>query len=184
MYGIINNTIREMVIEIKDEATWQSICNELNLEFNMFEAFQQYDDNVTLNLVLTISKALSVEVNDLLEAFGEFFVKFFKNSEYSAILKASATGPLELIESLDALHSRLELIFDDLNAPSFWSTKVKEGELIIFYNSSRDLPLEAFVIGLLKGIFKMFDYSAVVTQIDHDEEAKAIFKVIYVPPSK
>ncbi len=157
MYGLINKAFKTMIIEDKGDEAWVAVCKSLNSEPLDFNDFEQYDDKVTLDAILAYSKLTGEGAEVILESFGKFWVHYTQESEYQTILHSFASGPVELIESLDALHSRLELTFDNLTAPSFWTERESENKVLVYYSTSRELPLQFFVVGLLKGIFKMFD---------------------------
>lgn len=86
-------------------------------------------------------------------------------------------SPIQLINSLDTLHSRLELVFDNLKAPSFWIEDRTEEYVILCYKSERKLSLEHFVKGLLLGIFDIFDECASVEILDLDKFGVRRFKI-------
>ncbi len=177
MYGMVNQAIKSMVLLKFDEPTWNEVCRKANLDHNDFAPFQQYDDAITGSLVATISEMANMNPTDLLEAFGEYWVVYARKSEYSSILESFATSPIGLIESLDSLHTRLELLFSNLSAPSFWVEHISHNEVIVHYSTIRTMPLEYFVVGLLKGVFRMFDKECEVTMLPGIEGEKAAFKV-------
>jgi hypothetical protein len=177
MYGLVNQAIKSMVLEHVDEKIWRNICLELKISSDDFESFVQYPDEMTLQLVLKISATLNMPPPVLLEEFGKFFVKYARNSEYQSILEAFGKSPVELIESLDNLHARLGLLFDNLRPPSFWVDRVSEKEILVHYSSQRQMPLEPFVVGLIKGIFHMFNQTCSVEIITGTGKEKALFKV-------
>jgi hypothetical protein len=179
MYGMVNEAIRSMVIETFDIEFWDEVCTELDLEFKTFKSFEQYDDKVTGDLVGVISKRADLEPVKLLEEFGKYWIKYAQESEYSSILETFSTSPLELLKSLDNLHTRLQLTFDDLDAPSFSVTEISDNEINVHYSSERELPLEFFVIGLIHGIFDMFNQSCQVEIIPALNGEKGVFKVIF-----
>jgi len=179
MYGLVNQTIKSMVVETSNPAIWGEICKKLNISAEDFDSFVQYPDDLTLNLVITISEKLQVEIPILLEEFGKYFVKYAQQSEYQSILQAFGKTPVELIESLDSLHARLGLLFDNLKPPSFWVEKKSSNELLVFYSSQRNMPLDHFVVGLLKGIFAMFNQKCEVSIIPKIGNETALFKVNY-----
>ena len=177
MYGMVNQAIKTMVIETTDNETWIEICETIDISTNDFDSFEQHDDQLTLNLVGAICKKINIDAPALLESFGEYWITFATKSEYKTILTSFGETPLELINALDSLHTRLELTFDNLDPPSFHTTKVSDQEVIVHYNSSRDMPLEFFVVGLLKGIFKLFKAKCHVEILDDSGSDKARFKV-------
>lgn len=180
MYGMVNQAIKTMVLEKFDEATWDLVCSKSHLEIIDFAPFEQYDDAVTGNLVGAVSEIAGMNPHDLLESFGEYWVEYAKRSEYSSILHSFAPSPVKLIESLDSLHGRLQLLFSGLSAPSFWVEHSSANEIIVHYSTTRTtMHLEYMVIGLLKGVFKMFDQTCHVDLLPGDGEEKAKFKVSF-----
>jgi guanylate cyclase soluble subunit beta len=180
MYGMVNQAIKSMVLENFGPSMWESVCQKASLQTRDFTPFEQYDDNITGNIVVTISELTNIKAEDLLEAFGIYWVEYAKRSEYNSILVSFATSPIALIESLDSLHSRLQLLFSELSAPSFWVEHSAPNEIIVHYSTIRkDMPLEFFVVGLLKGVFKMFNQTCTVVMLQGDNEEKAKFQVRY-----
>jgi hypothetical protein len=177
MYGLVNDAVKNMVIDSFGVEKWNEICDELELDSHNFIPFEQYDDSLTSDLVGIICKKFSFEAPNLLEEFGKYWVEYAKKSEYSSILDSFATSPIELIKSLDSLHTRLELTFDQLKPPSFWITNESEHKIWVHYQTHRDMPLQYFVIGLIKGIFLMFDQECTVEIIPSSKDEKAVFEV-------
>jgi Haem-NO-binding len=179
MYGMVNQAIRSMVNEQLGAATWEEICKKANLDPAGFSSFKQYDDSITAELVGLVCEKTQQQPATILESFGQYWIGYAKKSEYQSILTGFASNPVELIESLDSLHSRLQLSFENLRAPSFWVTKVSPGEILVHYKSQRNMGLEYFVVGLLKGIFKMYDQECQVEVLPPTKDESAIFKVIF-----
>lgn len=177
---MVNQAVKTMFIEKFDKSKWVEICKTLSIPHNDFSSFEQYDDEITLKLVTQISEFAEIEPTDLLESFGIYWIKYARESEYQSIIENFANSPVELIESLDHLHTRLELFFENLSAPSFWTTRVNDNEVLVHYASKRDLPLEYFVLGLLKGIFNMFDKECNIELLEtKSHKEKALFRICY-----
>jgi len=174
---MVNQAIKEMVIENIDEEAWKSVCKEANISDENFDPFEQYPDSVTGNLVGIICKKTKTEAPELLENFGKYWIKFAKTTEYSSIMDSYAVSAVSFIESLDSLHTRLSLIFVNLEPPSFTVDRVNDNEILVHYFSKRDMPLEFFVIGLLKGIFDMFDQTCSIELLPPENSEKAILKI-------
>jgi hypothetical protein len=179
MYGLVNEAVKQMVVDSFGVEKWNEVCTELNLEEPNFMPFEQYEDSLTGDLVGKICEKFSFEAPVLLEEFGKYWVTYARNSEYSSILNSFATSPIDLIKSLDSLHTRLELTFDELRPPSFWVTEKDDKKIWVHYQSHRDMPLEFFVIGLIKGIFLMFDQECSVSIIPSENGEKAVFEVTH-----
>jgi len=179
MYGLINEAIKQMVIDTFDQEKWVEVSREAEIKETRFRPFEQYDDEITAKLVTVISEKISMEAPLLLEEFGKYWVNYAKDSEYSSILNAFATSPVELIKSLDSLHTRLEITFEQLKAPSFYVTTVSDKEILVHYSTERELPLKYFVVGLIKGIFHMFEQTCQINMIEPKNNETAVFKVVF-----
>jgi len=177
MYGMINEAIRVMVIDTFNLEFWEEVCLSVGHEQKVFENTKQYDDELTLKLVTSISSKGNIPQNDLLIAFGKFWIKYAKNSEYSSILDSFSDSPRDLIESIDNLHLKLEMIFDKLKAPKFWISNKKEGEYIIHYLSERKMGLEYFVMGLIEGIFDLYGQKSNINFVEPQNGETAVYKV-------
>jgi hypothetical protein len=178
MYGMVNKAIRTMIIELTSEKEWKEICDNIEYKEYDFEVFKQYEDSITLNLVLTISKKLKKEPPEILESFGEYWIEFAYKSDYKELLETFASSPNDLIKSLNNLHDRLELSFDELTPPSFDIVEETDSYITVNYYTNRDMPLEYFVKGLLQGIFKHFNQKCDVVMLDETlGDAKQSFRI-------
>ena len=177
MYGMVNQAIKQMVLEKHDEATWNVIVNKAKLDVHDFSPYYQYKDEITGTLILTIADHIQVQPQELLESFGEYWIEFARKSEYGLIFDSFASSPVSLIESLNTLHSRTELLFPHLNPPKFSVDHISDGHILVHYSSERDLPLEHFVIGLMKGIFKLFNQPCSVEWLPGTGDVRATFRI-------
>lgn len=176
MYGMVNQAIKQMVTELLGQETWKNICKKIEISADDFEHFKQFDDKITLNLVVEICNVNNMQADVLLVEFGRYWIKFAQKSDYNSILSAFATSPFELINSLNNLHDRLELTFTNLNAPSFEIVEQNLNTLTVnYYSDRKEMPLEYFVKGLFIGIFEMFNESCNVDIIETLGDAKATY---------
>ncbi len=178
MYGMVNQAIKRMVIDVLSEKDWADICSKVKISSEDFQVFQQYDDEVTLNLVLSVCEFTKKEPAEILESFGEYWIKYSFNTEYRDLISTFSTGPVNLIKSLNTLHDRLEISFEELTPPAFDVVSEDTNSLVINYYSERDMPLEFFVKGLFQGIFLHFDKKCNVIMLEEKlGDAKATLKI-------
>lgn len=177
MYGLVNSAIQKMVTEQLGASVWKDICHQVGFEADAFESFGQYDDELTGKLVGKISEVTKTPAREILISFGHYWIEFAYQCEYSGILEVFGSGPESLLSSLDQLHTRLEMTFDNLQPPSFSTTRLNESELLVQYNSNRKLPLEPFVQGLIEGIYAHFKTPCEVTQVESVGSERAAFLV-------
>lgn len=167
MYGMVNDAIEKMVKEIFDENTWNEICDKINYEKKSFDLLRQYDDKLTLDLVLAICDKTQKDPQEILDSFGVYWVSYAFNTKYRDLLNTFATSPIELIKSLNTLHDRLEMSFKELMPPAFDIVEESQNTITVNYYSERSMPLEYFVTGLFKGIFKHFDKECEIEMLEN-----------------
>jgi hypothetical protein len=178
MYGLVNSVFKESIVEKYGQQIWSLIKGD-SLPDD-FDHFGHYDDQITEDIVVKLNEITAKEPEVLLEEFGQYWIGYAKNSEYKRILEVYSTSSIHLIKSLDALHTRLAMAFENLDPPSFWTSELKDNYVLVHYQSKRTLPLEYFVVGLIKGIFDNFDQKCgVLISQFRDGDKEAIFKVSF-----
>ncbi len=93
MYGMVNQAIKKMIVEQKGENFWLELCSQTAIPEKDFVAFQQYDDEVTLNIVLKVCELTGKSAQDLLIAFGRYWIHFAFRSEYKEVLQTFSEVP-------------------------------------------------------------------------------------------
>lgn len=89
MYGLVNNALKDVTIKLHGEPGWQSVRSRSGIEMDEFENMQQYDDEVTLQLVLAFSEEHATPVEKVLEDFGFHWISFAQNHPIHRFLKCS-----------------------------------------------------------------------------------------------
>lgn len=156
MYGLVNRAIREMVKSNFGDAKWNQICTEAGVDGGQFETMTAYPDSVTYALVGASSKVLNTDPAQLLQDFGEYWVLFSGRTAHGALMSTKGRTFVEFIQQLDAMHSRIAMTFTELTPPSFRCSKITQNSLTLHYYSDRE-GLAPFVIGLMRGVGKMFN---------------------------
>ncbi|UBF26399.1 heme NO-binding domain-containing protein [Kovacikia minuta CCNUW1] len=169
MYGLVNKAIEDMVCRQFGEGTWKEIKQKADLEMDSFISMEGYPDDVTHKLVKAASEVLGLSAAEIMQAFGEFWVKYTAQEGYGEMMEMSGDNLPEFLENLDNLHSRVGVIFPQLRPPSFDCTDQTEASLNLQYHSSRE-GLAPMVVGLVKGLGTRFDTEVEVTQTASREE--------------
>ena len=166
MYGLVNQGVKDLVLNKFGEETWQSICDEAGLKSDRFLRMKSYPDDVTYSLVGAASKVLELSPEDILIAFGRHWVLFTAQGGYGDLFDMAGDNLFDFLHQLDELHTRVKLNFPELRTPSFRCTDVKASSLRLEYHSHRD-GLSALVVGLLHGLSDRFQ-----TPLDVTHEVK------------
>lgn len=178
MYGLINNSLKSMILERFGEEQWQQVLSESGVPEDSFLSMRRYDDSVTYDLVGAASNVLGAPPEDCLEMFGEYWVLEIAGKTYGMLMSAAGQDMLEFLGNMNALHDRITSTFLDYLPPEFHVEK-KGGRQLIHYISQRE-GLTPFVVGLLRGLAIRFESELTIhsqVSIDVDKGAHTVFEV-------
>jgi len=175
MYGLVNKAIEDMVCSHFGKDTWEEIKQKADLDIDVFISMDAYPDDVTHKLVRAASGVLGLSAEELLKAFGEYWVLYTAKEGYGEMLEMAGDNLPDFLQNLDNLHAHVGLSFQHLKPPSFQCTDRHEDSLHLHYQSTR-VGLAPMVIGLIKGLGERFKTEINITQIssrdkgaEHDE---------------
>jgi len=167
MYGLVNRAIEQMVCRDHGDAIWQAIKREAGVEIEGFVSNAPYPDDVTYRLVGAASKVLDAPADEILKAFGEFWVLHTALESYGSLMRSSGRSVKEFLLRLPQFHTRVQMIFPDLQPPEFQCSEVTDHSLLLHYRTPRPAGLEPFVEGLVQGIGRMFDTKVGVRMLEN-----------------
>lgn len=156
MYGMVNKAIEDLVVSNFGEEKWQAVKEKSGVDVDVFLSNEGYPDKMTYDLVGAASEVLGVEARDVLVSFGEHWILKTARQGYGSMLEANGRTLPEFLINLPSFHTRVAMIFPDLQPPRFNCTDVTESSLLLHYYSHRP-GLTDFVVGLLQGLGKMFE---------------------------
>lgn len=182
MYGMVNQAVKELVLEGHGPDVWSRICKAAGLEEEDFSSLQKYPDEVTFKLVGAASKVLATPAEQILEAFGEYWTDYAKRTSFSRLLRFGGATFAEFVRNLDQMHAKIKFSLPELEPPGFRVTDEADGSFRLHYYSKRQ-GLAPLVRGMMKGVAKLYGLTAEIRQVksqadgcDHDE-----FIVTYAP---
>jgi len=164
MYGLVNKAIEEMVCDRFDEDTWETIKEKAEVDIDLFASMEAYPDDITHRLVIAASEVLGLSTEEILHAFGEYWVLYTAKEGYGEMLEMGGKDLPEFLQNLDTLHARVGVNFPKLRPPSFQCSHLQKNSLRLHYYSHRE-GLAPMVKGLVCGLGKRFDTEVA---IDHD----------------
>lgn len=168
MYGLVNIAVQDLVTSRFGQDTWDTIKREAQVEDDMFLSMEAYPDDLTYRLVGAASTVLNVPAADLLDAFGEHWVKFTAAEGYGEFFRMGGATLPAFLQNLDRMHARVALSFPDLRPPFFRCTDVGERSLSLHYHSPRE-GLAPMVTGLLRGLGTLFATPVTVTHTERKD---------------
>lgn len=188
MYGLVNQAIRDMILQNHGEEVWTRVRQRAELQVDTFEGMEPYPDDLTHRLVKAVSVELATPPHAVLRAMGEFWVKCTAAAGYGPLMEMAGSSLPEFLHNLDDLHARVGVNFPGLVPPSFDAEDQDEGTMHLHYHSKRQ-GLAPMVIGLVEGLGDRFETPVDVEQLacrsqgdDHD-----VFEVRYtsaLPPTE
>ncbi|MGH1396557.1 MAG: heme NO-binding domain-containing protein [Trichormus sp.] len=168
MYGLVNKAIQDMVCSRFDENTWRIIKQKAQIDVDVFISMEGYPDDITHRLVKAASVVLNLSPSEIMQAFGEFWVKYTSEEGYGEMMDMSGDTLPEFLENLDNLHARVGVSFPKLKPPSFECSDMEENALKLHYRSDRE-GLAPMVLGLVKGLGTRFDTEVDIIQTESRE---------------
>ncbi len=165
MYGIVNQSIHELVLADFGEERWQEIMKASGIDEAFFISDEFYDDDISYELIAASAEIVNISSNDFMERFGEFWILETAQKKYGELLRSSGSDFIDFVMKLPNFHNRILLVYPKLTPPEFLVEKVAEDELLMHYFSLR-VGLSSFVIGSIKGLAKIYDANIEIKQIN------------------
>jgi hypothetical protein len=171
MYGLVNKAIEDMVCSQFDEDTWETIKEKANVEdIDYFMSMESYPDDMTHKLVRAACEVLNMSSQDILRAFGKYWVTYTASEGYGEMMDSAGDNLPEFLKNLDNLHARVGLSFPQLRPPEFECTEEAEKEeMELHYRSTRE-GLAPMVVGLVEGLGERFNTPVDVEHTQQREE--------------
>jgi hypothetical protein len=162
MYGLVNKAIYQLVMHKHGAEKWHLIRAKAGFPDEEFLSMENYPDETTYNLIRAASEVLKLSPEEVLEAFGEYWITYTAEEGYGSLLEMAGDTFVDFVRNLDQLHSCVGNIMPKLTPPSFQCTDVTPHSLLLHHYSGRR-GLEHMVIGLLRGLAKRFNTPCRVT---------------------
>jgi hypothetical protein len=194
MFGWINDCTECLVLTKFGDETWQQIKEKAGCEVQDggFLRYKYYPDSDTVDLVVAASEVIGISVDDVLFAFGDYFIDYVQENGYSNVLECLGSNLRDWLSNLNSLHDHLQASYPKgFVAPVFWSEDDEEstvGAICVHYFSHRGSLLVPLVVGIIKKVAKAyFDIEINMDQLqlqDEDEAEHTSWRVTTVDPLK
>ena len=162
MYGLVNKGIEEMVIEFHGQDKWEEIKRKASFESEGFLNMKPYPDDLTYKLVGAACEVLNASAEDVLKAFGEYWILFTAEKGYGEMLNLAGSTLPDFLKNLDMLHGRVNNLMPELVPPQFECENETEHSIELIYKSKRE-GLIPMLHGLVTGLGKRFNKTTTFT---------------------
>jgi len=176
MYGLVNKAVVDLVCSKFGQDTWNKIKAKAEVDIDVFVSMDAYPDDVTYRLVGAASEVLKIPPEQVLEAFGEWWVLYTASEGYGPLLDASGSNLREFLMNLDALHARVALTMPQLKPPRFRLVDVDPSTMRLEYYSPRQ-GLAPMVVGLLRGLGIRFKTPIEISHARKDEHDEFTLRI-------
>ncbi len=181
MKGLLFNILEKFVIDKIGYDFWEAVLEENGLKDHIFVFTKTYDDEIFFPLLHRVKKHLNLPQEKVLEELGSYSFKVYKNK--LPHIFNYLTRPEEIFFSFDGPMAReLEKIYEGAKFPSVKVQTNLDGELLIFYKSSRNMF--DFFIGIIKEIGAKYNLECDIRECKQiiDEEPHYFVRLAYLPP--
>lgn len=161
MYGLVNAAVQELVVSAFGADKWEQIRVKAGIGVESFSRMEPYPDELTYKLVGAASEVLGLHTDDVMKAFGEFWVLYTGREGYGHMFDIAGGSFHDFLLNLDALHTRVGQNFTRLRPPSFQFDDLDDGRLRMHYLTERK-GLCPMVVGLLNGLAARFQTSVAI----------------------
>jgi Haem-NO-binding len=174
MYGIVNKAIEDLIKENYGEEKWDQILKRSGIDVDFFISNEPYDDDITFKLAIAASEETGLSLQEVLIAFGEWWVLRTSKEKYGPMMAAGGASLRDFLKNLPVFHNRVMLIYPKLTPPEFRISDLTETSICVHYYSKRQ-GLQEFVRGLFQGLGKLYHVPITIELIasrlggdDHD----------------
>lgn len=139
MQGSIFTTFSEMVIEKMGLETWNELLETVSpASEGVYTKGMVYEDSEMMSLVSALSEKTKIDVPTLVRTFGEYlFIHLYKSCPTDITYIDNLKEFLLAIDSV--IHKEVKRVHPNAYLPSFEYSETPEGDLVMFYQSKRQL---------------------------------------------
>ncbi|KAI6174594.1 hypothetical protein M3Y97_01007800 [Aphelenchoides bicaudatus] len=155
MFGLIHDSLKQMIIQQHGEDFWLTVLQHAGIEAgNEASINENYPDEVTLSIVGSISVLTRTSCEDIWEAYGEYFVEYVMKSGWDELLRSMSPNLKSFLNNLDSMHYFIDSVAykAKMRGPSFrCEAQSNDDNITLHYLSTRS-GLYPIVKGVLKEI--------------------------------
>lgn len=160
------------------DETLKKILSEMGINEEMkVVVFEDLPDEMCLDFIKAAAKVLGVTEDDVMLAFGDYWVNVFAYRKYRVVYAKYKTAR-EFLIGMDKTHAWATQSIDGATPPQFVFETLNDDTLLMHYISAR--ALDKILEGLIKGVLRFFKEEGVVERIESDRpEACCAFKITF-----
>ncbi len=167
MKGVIVLALREMVIEKFGIEKWKNGLEKAGIgKEPLIMPISNVDDQIFLRIVNSLCEVLNISFIQAADAFGDYWINVYSQKMYRVYYENVKTAK-EFLLKMDSVHVASTKSIPGANPPRFDYEWKDEKILIMKYKSQRGLI--DFMVGLIKGVGKLYKADLKVTKLGSDK---------------
>lgn len=156
MYGMVNNAVREHALAVWGPEAWAAVAEKAGVDPDGFTTMTQYDDAVTVAMVVAAAEALDLPPAEVLRQIGRAWIDYAGKSAFAGLMRMAGDDVASVLRNLEDMHHKVKLSMPHLEMPHFEVEDLPDGTVRVRYQSTRE-GLFPFVEGLLEGLSARFE---------------------------
>jgi len=155
MQGSIFTAFSEMIIDKMGMEQWNELLDKTEpASKGMYTSGAQYEDSELVNMVVALSEKTGLEVEKLIQAFGQYlFTSLYNNCPTDV---SNIKNLREFLLEIDSvIHVEVKRLHPTAYLPKFEYEDGEGTDLIMYYSSKRKLCHAS--VGLIYGAAKQFN---------------------------
>lgn len=165
MYGLVNKAIRDHVSTQHGEESWQEIRERAGTDVDVFILNETYPEELTHDLLAAAAGQLKISPAELLTGVGRQWVLDTAGGPFGSIITSCGNCLKDFLTHLPSMHTRIAMIFPNLDPPRFACTHTGPGAAVLHYQSPRP-GLSPFIAGMIHGAADHFGDRCTVTPVE------------------
>lgn len=155
MQGTIFTTFSEMIIDKMGMEQWNELLEKTEPESKgMYTSGEQYADSELVNMVVALSEKTGIEVEKLIQAFGQYLFSTLWDNCPTDISNIKSLREF-LLSIHSVIHVEVQRLHPNAYLPKFEYEDGEGTDLIMYYSSKRKLCHAS--VGLIYGAAKQYN---------------------------
>lgn len=167
MHGLIHLVFKNFVLETWGEDAWKTCLEKAKLAEGGLLGQIGHSDSVTMALFNVVCECQEIPSPDLLERFGQFFLKHVVEEGYITFLHTMGRSLSEIVSNINVLHNavlreKMSCVFPQIEVTHISGDPEIDQSYVfrLCYGSTR-YGLDAFLLGVLRGLAFILFYSTI-----------------------
>lgn len=162
MHGTVHRTLKEYVVTLTDDETWDTIVERAGLEPKLYLPVTHYEDSEIDAILETLSAMATQNRRAIERDFGRTLAPELV-STFGAHFRRDWDLP-ELLDALEDVSTNVEGATNGASLPDLSCRRESDAAAIVTYETDRDNRYCGLAHGILEGIVASFDAGTTVAE--------------------